>query len=329
MQTAQEVVQGCDLSGKVYVITGAYSGLGAAMARALWSAGANLVVAGRNPKLQQAFVDELKALTQAGTSGADIGRIDAAHTVDLGSLASVRDFALAVKARHARIDGLINNAGVMNTPAGVTQDGFEVQMGTNVVGHFLLARILVDRTLRQVWLSSRGHSLVGAPPGDVHDWVNAPRIDLEAITRVDPKAYDGWRRYQQSKLGDILLAKQFPLEFPHLKACAVHPGVVRTKLGRHMSVWTLLKFVLAGLTGGARVVTPEQGARTQTLCAVMPDADLISGAYYADCAVAQEAECARNMGDAKKLYDYCDEATRAFQQEVAGDPATPSPFATH
>jgi NAD(P)-dependent dehydrogenase (short-subunit alcohol dehydrogenase family) len=314
MQSAEEVVRGLDLSGKVFVITGAYSGLGAATTKALLSAGAKVVVAGRNSELQQAFVKGLVAAQRKGGVAYPAERIDAGRTVDLGSLASVRDFAHHLHERHARIDCLINNAGIMNTPAGTTKDGFEVQMGTNVIGHFLLARMLAERTRRQVWLSSAGHCLVGAPPGDVHDLVNAPRIDLGPITQVDQKSYDGWRRYQQSKLGDILLAKQFPREFSHLKACAVHPGVVRTRLGRHLSIGTLLRFVGAGLFGGKPISTPEQGARTQTLCAVMPDAELVNGAYYADGAVAEEALCAKNMEDAKKLYDYCDQATRAFRQ---------------
>ncbi|NNF27691.1 MAG: hypothetical protein HKN73_10770, partial [Gemmatimonadetes bacterium] len=190
-----------------------------------------------------------------------------------------------------------------------------VQMGTNVIGHFLLAKLLAPRTKRQVWLSSTAHLLIGDPPGDVHDHAKAPRINLDAIDKVDEQSYDGWHRYQQSKLGDILLAKQFIVEFDHLEGCAVHPGVVRTNLSRHMSVWSMFKYVWASITGrGAKVLTPEQGARTQTLCAVMPSDDLVPGAYYADCVVAEEAQSARNEEDAKRLYDYCDEVTRPFQE---------------
>ena len=200
----------------------------------------------------------------------------------------------------------------MNTPSGVTKDGFEIQMGTNVIGHFLLAKILAEITKRQVWLSSGGHALIGSPPGN-HDYTLAPRIDLDIIRKVDNQTYDGWQRYQQSKLGDILLSKQFPIEYKHLKSCAINPGVVRTNLGRHISIWSLLKFVIAGFSGGQQVVSPEQGARTQTLCAVMPDDELVNGAYYTNCTVSEEALCAKNMDDAKKLYDYCDEVTKPFQ----------------
>lgn len=304
-ETARDAVSGLDLSGKVFLVTGAYSGLGAETTKALLSAGATVMVAGRNAQSQADFAETLAEKP---------GRVDAEKTLDLGSLASVREFADHVLTRYQAIDCLINNAGVMNTPPGRTVDGFEVQMGTNVIGHFLLAKLLAPRTKRQVWLSSAGHLLIGDPPGDVHDHVKAPRIELDAIEKVDEKKYDSWHRYQQSKLGDILLAKQFPLEFDHLESCAVHPGVVRTNLSRHMSKWTMVKYVWAAITGrGAKLLTPERGARTQTLCAVMPSDAFVQGAYYADCLVAQEAESARNMEDAKRLFDYCDKATRPFQ----------------
>jgi NAD(P)-dependent dehydrogenase (short-subunit alcohol dehydrogenase family) len=187
-------------------------------------------------------------------------------------------------------------------------------MGVNVIGHFLLAKILAPKTKRQVWLSSAAHCLNGTPPGDVHDPVNAKRINLDDIRKVEEATYDGWHRYQQSKLGDILLAKQFPLEYDHIQACSVHPGIVRTNLGRHLSIKTMIKYVFYGLfRGGAPIVTPDIGASTQTLCAVMPEEELVNGAYYADNKIAQEAESAKNTEDAKKLYYYCDEVTKTFQ----------------
>lgn len=95
-------------------------------------------------------------------------------------------------------------------------------------------RALVENTRRQVWLSSEAHARVGSPPGN-HDRRLATCIDLDAITEVDEATYDGWARYQRSKLGDILLAKHFPVEYDHLKAWAVQPGIVLTNLARHLS----------------------------------------------------------------------------------------------
>jgi len=304
-RTALEAVEGIDLSGKVFVVTGAYSGLGAATTRALLQAGATVVAAGRNMESQREFSNELK-----GSGDFEDSQLDASQTVDLASLGSAADFAKYVRAKYTTVHALINNAGVMNTPAGVTADGFEIQMGTNVIGHFLVAKLLADVTKRQIWLSSKGHAILGTPPFG-HDLVRAPRIDLDAITQMDERSYQGWQRYQQSKLGAILLAKQFPLEHPGLTACSVHPGIVQTNLSRHTSIWSLLKFVVAMPLGGERSVSAEVGARTQTMCAVTPE--LQEGAYYVGCKPSETAECAQNMDDAKRLYDYCDKATRSFQ----------------
>ena len=309
--TASSAVAGLDLGGKVFVVTGGYSGLGAATSKALASAGATVVLAGRNKASQAQFAEELQTASPNGKA-----TVDADEVVDLGDLASVAAFARHLRARYEQIDCLINNAGVMNTPPGMTKDGFEIQFGTNVIGHHLLAKELVGQTARQVWLSSAGHSLIGDPPGN-HDLVKAPRIDIDASRKVDEKTYDSWHRYQQSKLGAILLAKQFAVEYPHLKTCAVHPGVVRTNLSRHMSLWLMLRYLVNGLRGRSqRIVGPDEGARTQTLCAVMPEADLQNGAYYADCVVTQPAAAAENTADAKQLYDFCEEATRPFQSAL-------------
>ncbi|MEO1654117.1 MAG: SDR family NAD(P)-dependent oxidoreductase [Bacteroidota bacterium] len=310
-KTAFDIVEGLDLSGKVFLVTGAYSGLGAETTKALLKAKGNVIIAGRNPQSQARFAEELLHNPKLHIQKA---QIDASKTLDLGELQSVKDFANYVDGKYEAIDCLLNNAGIMSTPPGKTKDGFEIQMGTNVIGHFLLSKILAAKTKRQVWLSSMGHSLTGTPPGDVHHMHRAPRINLDRIKTVDDKTYDRWYRYQQSKLGNILLAKQFPLAYPNMQACSIHPGVVRTKLGRHISLLTKLKYLFRGLTGkGSVLVSPEVGASTQTLCATLPAQDLVNGAYYANCQVAQEADSAKYMDDAKKLFDYCNEATKSYQ----------------
>jgi NAD(P)-dependent dehydrogenase (short-subunit alcohol dehydrogenase family) len=310
-QSAWEAVQGKDLTGQVFVVTGAYAGLGAATTKALLSVKATVIVAGRNPKAQEDFVQALE-------KEYDPSLIDGSQTMDLGDLSSVRDFSKYVDQKYAKIQCLICNAGVMNTPRGVTKDGFETQMGTNVIGHFLLAKLLAKKTARQVWLSSAGHliQLGTAPPGG-WDTNKAPRINLEIIQNIDDGPYDGWHRYQQSKLGDILLAKQFAKEFPNMKACSVHPGVVQTNLGKHLSFMDIWRFVYNAIVNYSKAekpVPPEVGARTQVMCATMDNIE--NGAYYAfgKKETLLLAESAKNTEDAKKLYDYCDEVTRGFQK---------------
>ena len=202
-KTAFDVVKNIDLSGKVFLVTGGYSGLGAVTVKALLKAKAKVIIVGRNKASQDKFVQELLVNKDFEVSP---NQIDAEYTMDLADLSSVSKFAKYIDGKYNQIDVLINNAGVMRTPPGKTKDGFEIQMGTNVIGHFLLAKILAPKTKRQVWLSSLAHKLMDQYPGD-ESLENAPRIDFEMISMVDNNNYNSWRRYQQSKLGDILLSK--------------------------------------------------------------------------------------------------------------------------
>ena len=297
--TAFDIVKDQNLTGKVILVTGAYSGLGAITTEALLKAGATVIAAGRNAKTQADFAKGLKENPELSFED---HQLDASQTIDLGNLKSVQAFASYVDDKYAQIDVLINNAGVMFTDPGKTVDGFETQMGINVIGHFLLSKMLVDKTKRQVWLSSKGHIRLGAP-----------RIDLPAITEVDEANYNTQLRYQQSKLGNILLAKQFHHSYPHLEAASVHPGVVSTNLGRNFTLKDKLRVILRDPFIMMKILKPEEGAATQVMVATLPSDQIQNGAYYADCKVTQEAKSATNMDDAKKLFDYCDEVTKAYQ----------------
>ena len=305
-RTCFEAVAGHDLTDRIYLVTGAYVGLGAATTRALLQAGGTVIVAGRNRQLQDAFVQQV--LEQDGGS-ALAEQMDASHTLDLADLASVRDFCVYIEETYPKIDGLVLNAGVMATPFGTTKQGLEIQMGVNAVGHFLLARRLAKRVRRQVWVSSRGHSMWSAPPPKF-DNAKAPRIDLDAIAAVDEASYDTWRRYQQSKLANVLLAKQFAA-MGH-EAVSIHPGLVQTNLFRHGNPVVLAIFQGLRWIMGDAAQTPEEGARTQTLLTVQPQVE--SGGYYGKCMRDQEADAALQADDAKALFEYCDKFTQEYQK---------------
>ena len=280
--------------------------------KALLKAGAKkVVVGGRNPKAQEEFVGKLKE--EQGDAYDTDKQVDGSHTIDLGDLQSIKDFGKYVADTYKTIDVLICNAGIMNTPAGVTKDGFEQQMGVNVIGHFLLAKILAKQTKRQVWVSSYGHTLKGGS-----------RIDIDAIknfsTDNTDNNYDGFKAYQQSKLGDILLAKEFQKRFDGLEAVSLHPGSVYTPLYRATGILPALKMTASMVPnivmGNATQVVPKtasMGASTTVTCATLPSDDLVSGAYYSNCAVAVETDAAKNEEDAAALFEYCDEVTRKFQ----------------
>jgi len=199
----------------------------------------------------------------------------------------------------------------MNTPPGKTKQHFETQMGINCLGHFLLARLLAPLTKRQVWVSSRAHAWSRARPLPRMDKRRAPPIDLPAIVDVNPQSYNGWMRYQQSKLGNILLAKQFAARYSHLQAVAVSPGMVSTCILRYNRVPAALVGALLRLVGAQ---TPAQGCRTQVYCAVTDPTMLHNGGYYHACRLANEADVAKNVQDAQDFFDFCNEQTRAFQE---------------
>lgn len=309
-KTAFDVVKNLDLSGKVYLVTGGYSGLGAVTVKALLKAKGKVIIVGRNKTAQDKFVRELMSNKDFEVPS---GQIDATFTMDLEDLASVSKFAKYIDGKYDQIDVLINNAGVMRTPPAKTKDGFEIQMGTNVIGHFLLAKILAPKTKRQVWLSSVAHKLMDQYPGE-ESLENAPRIDFEMLTKVDHNNYNSWRRYQQSKLGNILLSKQFIKEYPNLQSYAVHPGAVQTNISRHYTIWELLKAIPKLIKlGQFKMLKPEYGAATQVYCSVASDSVLENGAYYFNCNVEQSSKASQNEDDAKKLYDFCNHVTKSFQ----------------
>jgi retinol dehydrogenase 12 len=302
-RTALEAAQkNGDQSGKVFLVTGAYSGIGVETVKALLAVGGRVIVAGRDPAVMKDFVET--ALIKEG--GYDPAQVDGTcPPLDLGDLKSVQNFARSVLAKYEKLDCLINNAGVMMTPAGVTKDGYETQIGINVVGHYLLAKTLEPITSRQVWVSSKAHEMSGAK-----------RFDFDYFTNftVASSKYSSMLQYQQSKLGDILLAKEFPKRNPKLEAVSLHPGVINTNLGRHLPWFAVLvfKFLLA-VRLFLRSKTVEQGAATTVTCATLPSSELAVGAYYDDCDVGTEHDCAKNADDAKRLYDLCDEITKKFQ----------------
>jgi NAD(P)-dependent dehydrogenase (short-subunit alcohol dehydrogenase family) len=279
-RTALQVIEGIDLSGKTCVITRASSGLGRESARALATAGAEVILAARNP-------DGL-AETDRWIHTEVPHAKTAAVQLDLTSLASVRSAAESIQDVAPAIDILMNNAGVMFTPFSRTQDGFEIQFGTNHLGHFELTRLLTRQLAaaagaRIVNLSSGGHVL-----GDVD-------IDDPNWERRD---YDKFVAYGSSKTANILHAKEADHRLQELgiRGYAVHPGTVATSLARYMSksdFSQLRSFAAASRAASGEkndgyldFTTPEYGAATQVWAAVSPELADRGGLYLEDCAVS-------------------------------------------
>jgi NAD(P)-dependent dehydrogenase (short-subunit alcohol dehydrogenase family) len=260
--TTSDVLEGVDLTGKTALVTGASAGLGIETVRALQSVGCEVVGAVRDLDKARGVVD------------CDLVQ------VDLSDLDSVRKGVVDAAARLPRIDLLVNNAGIMACPLMRTAQGFEMQLGTNHLGHFawttgLLPQLAADG--RVVNVSSRGHFRSPMRWDDPHF--------------RDESAYEKWKAYGQSKTANVLFT--VGLAARGITSYALHPGVIMTELSRHLT-----SDDAAGLAKVLpRFKTVEQGAAT-TVFACVADG-LPNGSYLEDCAVSGPvAESERSTADA-------------------------------
>ena len=273
--TADEVLNGVNLSGKRILVTGVSAGLGVETARALAARGAHVVGAARDLSKAEAATRHIRELGLA---------LDLV-ALDLASLASVRGCADNLVKEGKPFDVVIANAGIMACPFGHTEDGFETQFGTNHLGHFVLVnRIagLLRQGSRVVNLSSAGHRYAD--------------VDL-----IDPNfartPYEPWTAYGRSKTANILFSVGFDRRHKAqgIRATAVHPGGIETELGRHAFAepGSLQKRVdelnatnaKAGLPA-FRMKSIPQGAATSVWAAIVASADEVGGRYCEDCHVA-------------------------------------------
>lgn len=277
--TTDEVLDGVDLTGRKFVVTGAASGLGRESARALAAHGATVTLLARSDARAEGAVKEIGD----AVAGADLE----AGAVDLSDLSSIRAFGETFLSGHDRVDVLINNAGVMACPFSQTADGFEMQFGTNHLGHFLLTALLSPALAksdapRVVTLSSAGHS----------------RSDVDlADPNFESTPYSPWIAYGRSKTANALFARELARRAgpSGLLSFSVHPGGIFTDLGRHlndeliteMSEFARQRAEASGGTGesgtGITWKSVEAGAATQVWAATAPELADHNGAYLADC----------------------------------------------
>jgi NAD(P)-dependent dehydrogenase (short-subunit alcohol dehydrogenase family) len=274
--TTDDVLAGVGLEGSVVVVTGASSGLGTETARSLAAHGARVAMAVRNPTASVGARD---------TVGPNAELV----ALDLASLASVRAGAAEILARWPRVDVLINNAGVMATPEGRTAEGFEMQIGTNHLGHFLLTVLLapaLGESSRIVNVTSLGHMISAIHWDDPH---------------YRTRAYDKWEAYGQSKTANILFTRG--LAARGRTAYAAHPGKVGTDLYRHLDDAELAGSGASSREDGTKTI-PE-GAATAVWAATA--AGIPSGSYLADCQVAEAAAHAVDPMQVDRLWAWSEE----------------------
>ena len=275
--TTEDVLADIELKGKRILVTGVSAGLGVETARALVAHGASVVGAARD--LEKAKRDTSEVSKAAAKTGGSFELVE----LDLASLKSVRSATEKLVADGRLFDVIIANAGVMATPFGKTQDGFETQFGTNHLGHFVfvnrIAKLIKDGG-RVVNLASSGHRFSNVD-------LNDPNFETTP--------YEPFLAYGRSKTANILFA--VALDQRHrergVRAAAVHPGGIQTELARHMDPAQMEQMVkqineqaAAEGKGQFQFKTVPQGAATSVWAAVVAPAEEVGGQYCENCHVS-------------------------------------------
>jgi NAD(P)-dependent dehydrogenase (short-subunit alcohol dehydrogenase family) len=282
--TTDQVLDGIDLGGKLAIVTGASGGLGAETARALAAHGARVTLTARDT----AKAEQVAAAIRAAHPGAQLE----VRALSLDRPESVRAFAKGWLGDHRALHGLLNNAGVMACPLARTAEGFEMQFASNHLGHFLLTALLVPALragapARVVNTSSGGHRMSPVVFEDVH---------------FERRPYDKWAAYGQAKSANVLHAVELDrrLAAHGVRAFAVHPGMIVTELGRHLTPDDIAQLQARAKDrsspGLASWKTPQQGAATQCWAATAPELDGRGGLYLEDCQVSGTAPPPGSLG---------------------------------
>ncbi|XP_017479348.1 PREDICTED: retinol dehydrogenase 12-like [Rhagoletis zephyria] len=276
--------------GKVVVITGANTGIGKETARELAKRGATIYMACRDmKKCEKARQELIKDTCNENIHGIKL---------DLASLTSIKEFADHFKKIETRLDILINNAGIMACPRMVTEDGFEMQIGVNHLGHFYLTNLLLDllkksAPSRIVVLSSLAHAMGSFKKNDF----------------LSEHSYKPSKVYTHSKIANILFAHELAKRLQGTKVTvnSLHPGVVESELMRYNSIINN-QFLgpIANVLKWPFFKTTANGAQTTIFAALDPDLELVSGVYFSDCQPKKTTSVARDDDLAKWLWDESD-----------------------
>ena len=291
--TADDVLRGIDLTGKLALVTGGYSGIGLETTRALAAAGAHVVVPARRPDTAKEAV-------------ADIDGVEV-DELDLADLDSVRRFADRFLATGRTIDIVIDSAAVMACPETRVGPGWEAQFATNHLGHFAL--------VNRLWpaIEPGGARVVSVSSGGHH---NSPiRWDDVQFTH----GYDKWQAYGQAKTANAL----FALRLDELgrdrgvRAFSLHPGGILTPLQRHLPKAEMVERGWIDEDGKplnpAGFKTPEQGAATQVWAATSPQLDGKGGVYLEDCDIAEPAPADGSRGGVRDYAADPEQAARLWE----------------
>ena len=252
-----------------------------------------IFLAARTPSKAEAAINEIKnAVPSANITSLQL---------DLTSLDSIKAAVDTFQSQTKRLDILMNNAGIMACPPGVTMEGYEIQFGTNHVGHALLTKLLLptlestakdpSSDVRIINLSSEGHNM--APSGGI--MFDKAKLDAQ-IT---------WVRYGNSKLANILYSRELADRYPDITSVSIHPGIIKTDLYAASKESNIFMRYGMMFFGPLIMKDVHQGALNQLWAAVAPKNDLVNGAYYTP--IGNKSRCssyARDRTLSKELWDW-------------------------
>ena len=269
------------MTGRLVVITGASSGIGAAAAEALGRRGATVVPLGRSA---ERLARVARRVQRAGGIAAEPVQ------ADFASLDEVRRAADVLLDRHDEIHVLVNNAGLLMGRREVTRDGFETMLAVNHLAPFLLTNLLLDR------LRTSAPARIVTTSSDIH---RMGRIDFDDLN--GERSWSPWRSYSNSKLANVLFTRELArkLRGDRITANCLHPGVIRTRLGRNASGPMAIGWALTR----PFVASPKRGAATIVHLAADPDVEGASGGYFARSRRKRPAPAALDAAAARRLWE--------------------------
>jgi len=286
------------LQGKICMITGATSGIGAVTARELARLGATVVIVGRHAARCARAVQRIE---RAGGRGE-------ALVADLSSQAQVRRIVELFARRHRRLDVLVNNAGSLFMRRQMTADGLEMTFALNHLSTFMLTLLLAEQltaspSARVVNVSSVAHE--------------GREIDFENLQ--GEKHYERVEAYGRSKLANLLFTFELArrLDGTQVTANALHPGIVATNLGADKG-W--LRARVRNLLN-REMLTPEQGARTSIHLAGSPEVEGVNGRYFHECREVRSSEASRDEAAAARLWQISEDLTGLRWNAARGQPS--------
>lgn len=288
-----------ELSSKVILVTGGSDGLGKETILQLSKHNpSRIYLAARNRSKAEIAITEI----ESRVLGAKISFLE----LDLSSFESIKQGSSVFSASSARLDILINNAGIMAVPPGLTKDGYEIQFGTNHLGHALLTKLLLPK-LRETASKPEADVRIITLTSSAHAKAPQSGCELDNV-KTDMQSSSTWDRYAYSKLANIHWNRELARHYPELKCVAIHPGSVNTNItsGPKASypllgwlIWAINKY---------KTISVQEGALNQLWAATAPKHQVKSGIVYYPIGVeGQESTAANDDTMAKELWKWTEE----------------------